>query len=545
MSFSGSRSGRAIVPQLARLFTRGTMTGVPEAQLLEAFIARNDESAFEAIVTRHGPMVLKVCRQLLNDPNDVDDAFQATFIVLARRASSLRRRDLLGNWLYGVAYRVARRARSLAAQRADRISDATPIEALSSCDPSSSGLEPDALVRLHEAVSHLPDRYRIPVVLCYFEGLTHEEAAERLDWPLGSVKGRLARARDLLRKRLVRRGVGLSAGAVLAGVEQNARALVPPPLQIKAVRSALLISGESARVFAATSAISISVATLAQGVIRTMVVSQIRAIVIPVLIGAGVVSTGASVVAFQGAGSSRQSVKPASPDVVTSPPHSSSAILESKPKTELPRSSTGTQTSDEQPKAESQAHAAGGQDLPNLQNGKRPAGADLNIQPIAGGVRYVNIRMQTAVGAKDKNPKTEWILKKFEEPATIRFKDETPLEDVLKYIQTLTTTKGQDPIPIYIDPVGLQEAEKTLQSPIIIKLEGVPLKSTLRLLLKQLGLAYCIHDGFVFISTEDGVNEELTEACMELGIVELLAQPAKAETQGSRTRRGEKLGGLQ
>jgi RNA polymerase sigma factor (sigma-70 family) len=152
-------SGRGSFPLLERLFDRGVVTGLSEEQLLAQFIGERDQAAFEAIVTRHGPMVLKVCRQILSDPNDVDDAFQATFIVLVRRASSLRRKDLLGNWLYGVAYRVARRARSLAAQRADRTSEAIPVEALSGPDLGPSSLEPDTLLQLHETVNHLPDRY--------------------------------------------------------------------------------------------------------------------------------------------------------------------------------------------------------------------------------------------------------------------------------------------------------------------------------------------------------------------------------------------------
>src|SRR5262245_63191477 len=102
---------------LGRLFTAGGVAGLSEGQLLDRFVARRDEAAFEALMARHGPMVLGICRQLLRDPNDVDDAFQATFLVLVRKAGTLRRCDLLGNWLYGVAYRVATRSRALAARR--------------------------------------------------------------------------------------------------------------------------------------------------------------------------------------------------------------------------------------------------------------------------------------------------------------------------------------------------------------------------------------------------------------------------------------------
>ncbi len=209
--------GTAVFIQLERLFHHGTATGSTEGELLERFVTHRDQAAFEAIVARHGPMVLTVCRQLLRDPNDVDDAFQATFLVLVRKAGSLKRCDLLGNWLYGVAHRIAVRARALAARRTGRTVAA--IEAARSGANHRSGLknginhtspsEPDRDSWLHQEIARLPEKYRVPIVLCYMEGVTHEDAARRLKWPLGTVKGRLARARDLLRNRLACRGVAL------------------------------------------------------------------------------------------------------------------------------------------------------------------------------------------------------------------------------------------------------------------------------------------------------------------------------------------------
>ena len=193
----------AFFNQLERLFGQGTSIGSSEGELLERFVTGHDEVAFEALVARHGPMVLGVCRQLLRDPNDVDDAFQATFLVLVRKAGTLRRRDLLGNWLYGVAYRVAARARSLSARRNSRVASGhDSVESLTDLECGQEvGLDQTMLLEqgpwLHQEVSHLPEKYRVPIVLCYFEGLTHDEAASRLGWPLGTVKGRLARARDL------------------------------------------------------------------------------------------------------------------------------------------------------------------------------------------------------------------------------------------------------------------------------------------------------------------------------------------------------------
>ena len=193
-------SGGALFCQLERLFGQGTAIGLTEGELLERFVNRRDEAAFEALVARHGPMVLGVCRHLLRDPNDVDDAFQATFLVLVKKAKTVRRCELLGNWLYGVAFRVASQARSLASRRTARVvsgEDAVENLTAAACR-DGGGMDTTAQIDespwLHLELSHLPDKYRTPIVLCYFEGLTHDEAASRLGWPLGTVKGRLARA---------------------------------------------------------------------------------------------------------------------------------------------------------------------------------------------------------------------------------------------------------------------------------------------------------------------------------------------------------------
>jgi RNA polymerase sigma factor (sigma-70 family) len=207
----------ALTDQLARLFSSGTAAGTSDGELLERFRSSRDEvgeRAFEALVTRHGPMVLAICRNMLNDPGDVHDAFQAVFLVLARRSGAIRKIDSVGSWLYGVTVRVAARARATAVRR--RIRErrtlvAASAAALAGGSPESSGessIEYDeGSAVVHEEVVRLPERYRTPIVLCYFEGLTHDEAAARLSWPVGTVRSRLARARDKLRTRLTRRGV--------------------------------------------------------------------------------------------------------------------------------------------------------------------------------------------------------------------------------------------------------------------------------------------------------------------------------------------------
>jgi RNA polymerase sigma factor (sigma-70 family) len=301
----------ALIHQLERLFDHGTVIGLTEGELLERFVTGRDETAFEALVARHGPMVLGVCRQLLRDPNDVDDAFQATFLVLVRKAGTLRRCDLLGNWLYGVAYRVATRSRLLAARRMARA--AYGHEMADAVDGGGgrrqrfnrdawADWDPEPRPWLHEEVRRLPEKYRIPVLLCYFEGLTHDQAADRLGWPLGTVKGRLARARDLLRKRLTRRGVTLSAAALASHLAvPHARAAVPASLEYATLQAAQAVACHTTTSLAVASAVSLPVAALAKGALQAMIWTQVKAVAITLLV-AGVVTTGAVIGATQFSG---------------------------------------------------------------------------------------------------------------------------------------------------------------------------------------------------------------------------------------------------
>src|SRR4051812_24613852 len=187
-----------VLRQVHRLFGAGSLGGLTDGDPLTRFAPRRDEPAFEALVERHGPMVLRVCRSVLGDGHDADDAFQATFLVLARRAGSLWVGDSLGSWLFGVARRAATRTRRSAARRARHERTAAEERRFQ----SGRGIEPeranDAAVVVDE-VERLPSAYRSAVVLCYLEGLTYEEAAGRLGVSEGTVRGRLSRARDRLR----------------------------------------------------------------------------------------------------------------------------------------------------------------------------------------------------------------------------------------------------------------------------------------------------------------------------------------------------------
>jgi RNA polymerase sigma factor (sigma-70 family) len=179
-----------------------------DSQLLDRFISARDDEAFKALVERHGRMVLGVCEQLLGNRQDAEDAFQSTFLILARRADSIRACDSIGPWLHRVAVRAALRARVLTV-RGRILSMPYPDSAE---EPGyKTPWEEDRQV-LQEELDRLPDKYRLPLVLCYFEGKTNEEAAGQLRCPVGTVKARLWRAREVLRGRLTRRGLTLSDG---------------------------------------------------------------------------------------------------------------------------------------------------------------------------------------------------------------------------------------------------------------------------------------------------------------------------------------------
>ncbi len=213
----------------------GSETDQTDRDLLEQFVAGSDADAFEALVRRHGPLVLSVCRRVLTRTQDIEDAFQATFLVLVRRASSLSRPELLGNWLYGVAYRTALKARANAARRQDHERRAADMPR---GEPILETAWQEVRAVLDEELSRLPAKYRAPLVLCYLEGKTNEEAARLLGWPKGSISGRLAVGRQRLRRRLERRGLALSVGLLAFLLGQRARAEIPATLLGATLKSA-------------------------------------------------------------------------------------------------------------------------------------------------------------------------------------------------------------------------------------------------------------------------------------------------------------------
>ena len=219
-----------------RLAGNGRADEPSDAHLLQQFAAGRDERAFADLLRRHGPLVFGVCRQLLGF-HDAEDAFQATFLVLARKADSIRSKESLAAWLHRVALNVARTKKASDARRRTHERQAILMARPTPADEAPSQ---DERRLLHEEVHRLPSKYRVAVVLCYLEGKTHDEAARQLGWPLGTVKGRLARARELLQRRLVRRGLALSSAGLLALVSESlAAAAVPPALARAALQGAL------------------------------------------------------------------------------------------------------------------------------------------------------------------------------------------------------------------------------------------------------------------------------------------------------------------
>ena len=232
MASSGSGT---TLRHLLDIFETGSLVGLDDADLLARYARSQDPSAFEALVQRHGPMVLATCRAVLRLDHDVEDAFQATFLVLARKAHSIRNPHTLGGWLHRVAYRASLQARKTATRRRQTESEASLMPPPN--DPSR--LDPDTLALLHNEINRLPDRHRLPIILCDLEGLTYDQAATRLHWTLPTLRTRLAKARQTLKSRLLRRGFPVVALGILSAPPSASSALASAAVPASLVRSAV------------------------------------------------------------------------------------------------------------------------------------------------------------------------------------------------------------------------------------------------------------------------------------------------------------------
>jgi RNA polymerase sigma-70 factor (ECF subfamily) len=242
-----------------------------DEQLLEAFVTRRDEPAFGALMHRHGGMVLGVCRRILGNQDDAEDAFQATFLVLVRRAASIQPRNRVAAWLHGVAERTAfyaRRARAKYRVREQHV--------LNFPEPETERPSPHHDLRplLDAWLSRLPEKYRPPVVLCDLEGKAIKEAARQLAWPQGTLAGRLARGRKLLARRLASEGVALSAGALAAAFAPDAAAAgVPAALVHSTIKISMLVPAGPATVAGTVPA---TVTALLHGVETSMALAKMN-----------------------------------------------------------------------------------------------------------------------------------------------------------------------------------------------------------------------------------------------------------------------------
>jgi RNA polymerase sigma factor (sigma-70 family) len=277
------------------LFGVGTTGDMSDRQLLERLWSCSEDSAepaFGALVERHGPMVLRACRSILRDEQAVEDAFQATFLVLVRRGRSLWVRNSLGPWLYQVAARVSRSARSAENRRRRHEREKAERTDVSVFDRTSD----DIGTVIHEELARLPERLRAAVILCCVEGLSQQQAAGKLGWPLGTLQSRLARGRDRLRGRLSRRGLAPSAGLVAAVLSAHrAEAAIPVALANSTVRAAMqLLAGNTTAAGVATA----SAGLLARGVLKTMFLHKV-VVVICAALALAVTGAGALVLAEQ------------------------------------------------------------------------------------------------------------------------------------------------------------------------------------------------------------------------------------------------------
>jgi RNA polymerase sigma factor (sigma-70 family) len=554
-----------ILADIQRLFTDGTVTGLRESQLLEQYLARGDEAAFEAILRRHGPMVLGVCRRTLSDPHDVEDAFQATFLVLVTEADSIRDRDVLGTWLYRVARRIAVRARIDARRR--RAHERKGAEGKARMD-SRVGREESAELRaiIDEELGRLTDKYRSPLILCDLEGQTHEQAAVQLRCPVGTVKSRLSRARAKLRSRLVRRGLDPAPAFLAASLASDPIVAVPADLLRSTVGAATqLVAG---RVIAA-GAVSAGVAALVQDTLRSITMITLK-VAAAALTAAGVVAVGAGVFARQAPG-----VQPAK-GIAEIKKARSVERVSLKGRLDFDPGQTVAALAGARYQAARKSldayraeylrgrGSAGRARTGNIETLRSKALrvleaqrdlSDTKANRIAALEAYLGVikeaeklersiddpdwsgiaeaeydRLEAelwlarARAGKDPNlpgsgsgdrpgsgpgdapgtdPRSRALVARLEEPIPLHFPNETPLEEVLKYIRTATAGPDGEGIPIHVAPADLEMQQKTMKSPVTIDLTGVPLRRTLKLLADQLEMGYGIKDGVVTIIAAD------------------------------------------
>ncbi len=294
-SLMSSRPLAAVIQHLRQPSVERDYGDLPDADLMESFLNFKDETAFRTLVLRHGPMVLAVCRRLLRNHHDIEDAFQATFLVLVRNAALVKPREMVAGWLHGVAYNTALKARAIAARRHMREQQVRELPQHQAAEQDQE-LWLDLQPVLDQELARLPEKYRLPIVLCHLEGKSIQEATHQLKWPQGTLAGRLARGRALLASRLSRHGLRVSAGSLAAVLAQNAGfAAVSSSLVHATIEAATVVAAGKA----IPGAISSQVAILMNGGLKSMFLTKLKMITVVLftlsLIGVGVgISIGGS-----------------------------------------------------------------------------------------------------------------------------------------------------------------------------------------------------------------------------------------------------------
>jgi RNA polymerase sigma factor (sigma-70 family) len=268
-----------------------------DADLLGDFVSRSDETAFAALMSRYGPMVLRVCRRILGDPNAAEDAFQATFLILATRARSVRRQECLIGWLHGVARRVALMAKAARDRRPVLECVIGPLNPASNRpDPLTQLTGRELLNAIHEEIDSLPDVYRVPILLCCVEGKSREEAGQQLGWSASSIKGRLERGKSRLQVRLARRGLSLSAALAALILPEAALALSAERLLATVKAASALVAGQRL-----PEAMACNVSTLVEGALKAMFLVRLKTAAVVVLV-ACILGAGGAILGVQVSG---------------------------------------------------------------------------------------------------------------------------------------------------------------------------------------------------------------------------------------------------
>ena len=326
----GTNAANRVIRHLRRAALAPDGAGLTDGELLELYATRRDAAAFEALVRRHGAMVLRVCRRVLRNEADAEDAFQATFLVLVRKAASIRCPNTVSNWLYGVAYNTALKAKAMNHKRQAKERESATVPKAEA--RGEVWREVQAL--LDAELSGLPDKYRIPIVLCDLEGKTIKEAARHLGWPQGTVATRLTRGRAQLAKRLTRHGITLSWGVIAAALPQGeASAGVPGTLIHSTTKAASLIA--AAGPAAASGVVSTSVTALTERMVRSMSLTGLK-VVAPLVLAVALIGGGTGV--YQ----SRAGSPEGPGEVVKAPAGGASAVAvpakeDNKPATDDPK----------------------------------------------------------------------------------------------------------------------------------------------------------------------------------------------------------------